>query len=258
MNDNLEALQESAAKCIELHNRVATFVKEGMKLFQIDDFIKKNLKELGCRSAFYGYKSGRLPPFPAQACLSVNDCIVHGTPGYYTLPLKATDLLKVDIGVVHKGYISDLGWTYAIKEKTESTEKLIRCGKEAIRRGIAEVGYNKPINAYTRAVQECVETDYSLFVIEALGGHFFGKRLHESPFIPNSGYNPSEERFPLGTVAVEPMIGLTTGEAVFDGWPVCTQDGGYSSHFEHNLLIRESEVILLSVDLEKVPEIIGT
>lgn len=256
MLNNPEKCLEVAAKCIEIHRRVSSFIREGMKLYEIDNFIKDNLIDLKCRSAFLGYRKG-LSKFPCQACLSVNDCIVHGTAGSYSDPLKATDLLKIDIGVIYDGYISDLGWSYAIKEKTEQTDKLMRCGKEAIKRGISKVGYNLPIDDYSKTVQDCIEKEFGLFVIEYLGGHFFGEKLHEKPFVPNSLQSPVGSLFPVGTIAIEPMIGYSTGRITQKGWPIYTADGSLSSHFEHNLLITEKETVLLSVEMEKLPEIIG-
>jgi methionyl aminopeptidase len=253
---NLEKYYLAASKCTELHQRVCCFLKEGMKLTDLDSFLKKNFLDLKCKSAFYNYRRGILT-FPCQACYSINDCIVHGTAGCYDKPLKTSDLIKIDIGVIDNGIISDLGWTYALKEKTENSEKLIRAGKESLNKGIEKIKFGKPILDFALTVQNCVETEYGLHIIRGLGGHYFGKSLHQPPFIPNCGDILISDVFSEGTIAVEPMIGLTTGRTISKGWPIYTIDSSLSSHFEHNLAIFKDKTVLLSEKMNELPEIIG-
>ncbi|VAX41392.1 hypothetical protein MNBD_PLANCTO03-563, partial [hydrothermal vent metagenome] len=95
----------AAAQCVvETHRRITDYLRVGLTLAEVDAFVARTLDDLKCRSCFLGYKIPKTPAFPSHACLSVNDCIVHGTVGSYTAPLKRGDLLKVDIGVWHKGW----------------------------------------------------------------------------------------------------------------------------------------------------------
>ena len=72
----------AAAQCVvETHRRLASWLRHGLTLGEVDRFVASTLSELQCKSCFLGYKVGRKPPFPSHACLSVNDCIVHGTAG---------------------------------------------------------------------------------------------------------------------------------------------------------------------------------
>ncbi|HBS29665.1 MAG TPA: hypothetical protein DEB06_09505, partial [Phycisphaerales bacterium] len=110
----------AAAQCVvETHRRLVSFVRRGHTLAEVDAEVARIFRGLGCRSCFLGYRVGRLPAFPSHACLSVNDCIVHGTAASHTEPLKEGDLFSIDIGVWHKGWIGDAAWTYAIGSVSE-------------------------------------------------------------------------------------------------------------------------------------------
>lgn len=117
---------------VETHRRLASFIKEGMTLAQIDAFVGTTLADLGCRSCFLGYRVPRSPAFPSHACLSLNECVVHGTAGYTSKPLAPGDLISIDIGVVNKGWIGDAAWTYAIVERSEVGTNLMKAGSESI------------------------------------------------------------------------------------------------------------------------------
>ncbi len=256
----IEPLVMSAEKAIELHKRVSSFVKEGMKLFEIDAFMKSNIADLKCKSAFFLYSRNGLK-FPSQACYSVNNCIVHGMAASYEPPLQAGDVLKIDIGVSFGGKITDVAWTYAIKNQTDLSKKLMDCGKESIQRGIKAIKPNGKIFYYAKAVQEYVESQ-GLSIVDNIGGHAVGKNLHEPPFIPNkiNVTREQEQLFkPNKVYAVEPMI--STGKSfVFSmpkSWPIYTGDGSLSCHYEHNILVLENSVINLTEKLHELPDIVG-
>lgn len=260
MTKDLFSLQASADKAVEMHQRVASFVKIGMMLPQVDQFVQKNLIDLKCKSVFHLYQRGRLK-FPSYACYSVNDCIVHGTAAYRDKPLAFGDLFKLDIGLSFQGAIADVGWTYAMGEETEQTANLMKCGKESLRKGIEKIAVDQLISEFSRAVQKCVE-GYGFHVIKGLGGHGIGVNLHEPPYIPNcmSDFsNPTSKFQKNGHIAVEPMLSVGTNRLANkkNEWPIFTADGSLSVHFEHNLFVGEKETVLLSKSLWDLPEIIG-
>jgi methionyl aminopeptidase len=266
-------LAYAAAQCVvETHRRVAAFLRPGQTLPQIDDFVEKTLADLGCRSCFYLYAPDRRHvPFPSHACLSVNECVVHGTRGYYTKPLALGDVLKVDIGVFHKGWVGDAAWTYSIGTPSPQVRRLMDCGKESLRRGVATLHPKNQWIAWARAVQGHVEGECGFHLIRGLGGHGIGyKQLHGPPFVSNTvPTSPNEwreafEYCPVGTlVAVEPMIAVGTGQtrvAMVDkkrhDWPVLTADGSMSVHYEHDVLITPDGPRVLTEGLEQVPDVI--
>jgi methionine aminopeptidase len=127
-----------AAECVvKAHERLVGFLREGQTLAEIDSFVGRTLADLDAPSCFVGYRIRGHPPFPSHACLSVNQCVVHGTHDMRASPLRRGDLISIDIGVRHKGWIGDAAWTYAIKERDPVSEALMKCGVESRRRGIA-------------------------------------------------------------------------------------------------------------------------
>jgi methionyl aminopeptidase len=176
---------DAAQKVVEAHRRLSGFLHAGLTLSQVDIFVAQTLEALGCRSCFLGYRVPRSPPFPSHACLSVNDCVVHGTAGYTLAPLKEGDVLKVDIGVLYRGWVGDAAWTYFIGEPAPLARGLGECGKEALKRGIETL---RPENTYLRwaqVVQDFVERQCGFHLVRGLGGHGYGRKVHQSPFVSN-------------------------------------------------------------------------
>lgn len=257
----------AAAQCVlQTHQRLAGFVKAGQTLAQIDAEVARIFRDLRCRSCFQGYRVGKLPPFPSHACLSVNDCIVHGTVGSYTNPLVPGDLLKVDIGVWLNGWAGDAAWTYAIAEVRPDDRRLMACGREALRRGIREMQPGATYFNWAKTVQGYVERECSFHCTLGLGGHGYGRKLHGPPFIANSlPAHPNEWPEALHTwepgvlVAVEPMIGAGTGATVQgkNQWPVRTADGSNAVHYEADVLITEKGPRDLTDGMQDLPDIVG-
>jgi methionyl aminopeptidase len=268
----------AAQKVVEIHRRLSGWLKPGMTLPEIDAFVAKQLVDLGCKSAFKDYRTGSHPPFPSHACLSVNDCVVHGTAGYYAIegtftpkPVVEGDLLKIDVGVRDKsGWIGDAAWTYVFGEPSPLVKKLTECGKEALRRGVKELRPGNTYLAFARAVQGYVEGECKFHLIRGLGGHGYGRSLHKPPYVSNTvptypGEWP-DAHLPCrpGTlVAVEPMIAVGTGmtvQKVASGrrteWPVFTKDGSMSVHYEHDVLITEHGPRVLTAELEELNDVI--
>ncbi|RNC81657.1 MAG: type I methionyl aminopeptidase [Phycisphaera sp.] len=257
---------ESAQKVVETHRRLAGFIKEGMTLAQIDAFVGQTLEDLGCKSCFLGYRVPRSPAFPSHACLSLNECVVHGTAAYTSKPLAPGDLLSIDVGVLNRGWIGDAAWTYAISERTELAERLMRAGTESISRGVEQLKPGNTLLEWARAVQTCVEKEYGFHLTKGLGGHGYGRKLHGPPFVSNSmpsfpGEWPDSRVVcePGMLLAVEPMIAVGTGNTKNRSkeWPVFTADGSLSVHYEHDVLVTESGPRVLTEGLQDLPEIVG-
>lgn len=259
---------------VHTHQRIAAYLRPGLTLAEIDTFVAKTLADLGCKSCFLHYKQARGPKFPSHACLSVNDCVVHGTAGYYTQPLKQGDLLKVDIGVSKNNWIGDAAWTYSFGKPTPEVARLMQCGKDSLKRGIEQLQPGKPYIGWATAVQGCVEGEYKFHLVRGLGGHGLRrmahaedrKALHAPPYVSNvvPSY-PGEwpEAFSLitpGTIlAVEPMIAIGTGKVREHSgqWPILTADGSMSVHYEHDVLITDKGPRVLTAGLEELNDIIN-
>ncbi len=262
---DIDLAYAAAQNVVETHRRLAGFLRAGQTLAQIDAFVAKTLDELGCKSCFLGYRVAGSPAFPSCACLSVNECVVHGTAGYYTEPMKAGDVLKIDIGVTYRGWIGDAAWTYAIEAADDLPVRLMECGREALRRGIRAMQPGRPLVDWARAVQTCVEEEHGFSLVRGLGGHGYGRKLHAPPFISNvvpaypGEWLDAETACEPGTlVAVEPMIAVGTGRVVQEKrkWPVYTEDGSTSVHYEHDVLITKDGPRVLTEGLEEIPDVI--
>jgi len=256
---------EAARVVVEVHRALANRLRVGMTLAEIDLFVAETNAAHGAKSCFLGYRIPRLPPFPGHACLSVNDCIVHGHPRAHTKPMTEGDVLKIDIGVVKDGWIGDAAWTYVFGEPSEEVARLTDCGKRAIRAGIERMRAGEQLIEWARAVQQVAESECRLHLIRGFGGHGIGRKLHGPPFISNTvptfpGEWPDAfSRWQPGMiVAVEPMIATGTGRTRQEprSWPVLTADGSQSVHYEHDVLITDDGPRVLTEGLDEIEDVI--
>lgn len=263
---DIDAAHTAAQKVVEIHRRLAEWLSRGLTLARIDAFVAEQLRDLGCKSCFLHYKVPKCPPFPSYACLSLNDCVVHGTAGMTTKPLETGDVLSIDIGVSFRGWIGDAAWTYVFGEMNEQQRRLTDCGKEALRRGAAELRPGRPYLDFAKAVQNHVEGECGYHCVRGLGGHGYGRKLHTPPFVANTAPTyPGEwpdafTKIEPGTlVAVEPMIAVGTGQVVQNKgeWPIFTEDGSLSVHYEHDVYIGEDGPRVLTDGLEDLPDVVG-
>jgi methionyl aminopeptidase len=265
-NAKLEHAQAAATKVVEIHKRLADFIKPGVTLALIDTFVGQTLDALGAKSCFKGYKVPRCPAFPSFSCLSPNDCIVHGTAGFRREPLVEGDTISIDIGVRYHGWVGDAAWTYYLGAMSDDQKRLCRAGRESINAGIEQLVPGKPYLNFAKAVQDVVEAQHGLHCVRGLGGHGYGQALHEPPFIANAlptypgEWPDAQTQIKTGTLlAVEPMIAVGTPEISQERgtWPIMTADGSLSVHYEHDVYIADDGPIVLTAELENLPDVVG-
>lgn len=259
---------EAAQAVVRVHEHLSGWMKVGMTLMQVDAEVARVLELLRCRSAFIGYKmGGKGPAFPSHACLSVNDCVVHGTAAYLgNRTLREGDLLKVDVGLYHKGLVGDAGWTYHFGKAAPEVRRLMDCGKRALAEGVKQLRPGNVLLAWARTVQGIVEHEGGYHLVRGLGGHGYGRKLHGPPFVsnvvpqyPNEWSEAHLAIQPGLLVAVEPMIAVGTHEVMSKPgtWPVLTKDGSTSVHYEHDVLVTEAGPRVLTAGIELVADEIG-
>ena len=256
----------SARHVVEIHNALTDFLRAGLTLPEIDAFVGSKLRDLKCKSAFHKYKIPGQPPFPSQSCISVNDCVVHGTHIMPHSPLTAGDLISVDIGVTHNGWIGDAAWTWAIEHASDENHKLMQAGRESLAAGIKAMQPGRPMMDFARAVQGVAEGEFDFHLTRGLGGHGYGRSLHAPPFISNVvPTHPSEwpdawRIFDPGMlIAVEPMLAIGTGqiENVRGTWPIFSADHSIAVHYEADVHITEDGPVDLTEGLQNLPYIVG-
>ncbi len=256
-----------AAQCVRrTHERLAESLHAGQTLTDIDQFVAGVLKDLNCKSAFLKYKIPGHPPYPSHSCLSPNSCIVHGTHTMSDDPIKTGDVLSIDIGVVHHGWIGDAAWTYVIEGADDEVMRLLRCGRESLRRGVSAMIAGRPLVDWAREVQACVEEEHNYHLVRGLGGHGYGRKLHGPPFISNvmpkhrTEWPDAWSTFKPGMLlAVEPMIAVGGNQILTKSrnWPIFTPDGSLAVHYEADVLITEEGPRNLTEGMDQLPDIVG-
>jgi methionyl aminopeptidase len=228
-------------------NEVAQFIKPGLTTKEVDDYATERMKHYGARSAFYRYRD-----FPGQICISVNDEVVHGVGRAKVV--RFGDIVSLDIGVKYGGFIGDTAKTVAVGGCGVLAQKLMDVTEKALYEGIAQAQAGNRVVDISRAIQDYVENN-GFSIVREFVGHGVGRTVHEDPQVPNFVDGKKSERLRPGmTLAIEPMVnsGLPGVKILNDGWTVVTQDGSLSAHFEHTVLITESEPEILTCP-EKMP-----
>jgi len=261
-----EGAVAAARRVVDTHRRLVEFLQPGQTLAEVDAFVGKTLESMNAKSAFLGYRIRGHPPFPSHACLSVNECVVHGTHDMTTKPLAPGDVFSIDIGVKYQGWIGDAAWTYAIAEASDVALALMRCGRESLRRGIDAIRPGRPLIDWAKAVQNHVERECRFCLVRGLGGHGYGRELHGPPFVSNvvpsypGEWPDAWKTFTPGMlIAVEPMLALTTTETRTNGrdWPIFSADRSLSVHYEADILVGTDGIRDLTAGLGELPEIVG-
>ena len=190
--------------------------------------------------------SKKAPPFPAAMCISINDEVIHGIPG--NRKLQTGDIVSIDMGVIYKGFHSDMARTYCVGEVTEEARRLVRVTEESFFKGIAQAIPNNRVADISAAIQKHAE-DAGFSVVREFVGHGIGTEMHEPPQIPNYVEIRKGPRLQAGmTLAVEPMLnaGHFDVTVLSNYWTVATVDHSLSAHYENTFVIRDGEPEILS------------
>lgn len=217
-------------------------IKPGMTTGQLDAMIESCIRDQDAIPAFKNYHG-----FPASACISVNDEVVHGIPGDRVL--EEGDIVSVDVGSIYEDYYGDSARTFALGEISEEKTKLLEYTQKALQAGIDKARKGNKLGEVSAAVQKVAE-EQGYGVVRQLVGHGIGRAMHEEPQVPNFGSPNEGPMLRTGMVlAIEPMINLGTKDVktMPDGWTVVTADGQASAHFEHTVAITDNGPEILTV-----------
>ena len=217
-------------------------VKPGITTKHLDDIIRHHIEKSGARPSFLGYGG-----FPASACISVNDEVIHGIPSKDVV-LQDGDIVKVDVGAFIGGYHGDSARTFAVGNISDEAKRLIRVTEESFWQGLKKLEIGARLGDVGAAIEGHVkENGYS--VVRKYVGHGVGRNLHESPDVPNYGTPGRGQRLCAGmTLAIEPMVCTGTSEVheLANGWTVVTNDGGLAAHYENSVALTENGIIVLT------------
>lgn len=218
-------------------------VEPGVTTQEIDDIVRKYIQGQGATPSFLGYGG-----FPASACISVNNVVIHGIPSKKQ-KLKNGDIVSVDVGAYINGFHGDNAYTYACGDISKEAQALLDATKESLYQGIKQAVAGNRIGDISNAVQRYAE-ERSYSVVRDFVGHGVGAKLHEDPSVPNYGTAGRGVRLLPGmTIAIEPMI--TAGDykvkVLDDDWTTVTVDGSLSAHFEHTIAITPNGPVIMTI-----------
>ena len=208
-------------------------VKPGVTTYEIDTIVRNYIEKQGATPSFLGYGG-----FPASACISVNNVVIHGIPSKKQI-LKEGDIVSVDVGAFYEGFHGDNAYTFACGKISDEAQRLLDATKEGLFEGIKMAVAGNRVGDIGSAVQKYVEAR-SYSVVRDFVGHGVGAKLHEDPSIPNYGTPGRGVRLLPGmTIAIEPMVtqGSYEVRVLDDEWTTVTVDGKLAAHFEHTVAI---------------------
>jgi methionyl aminopeptidase len=216
-------------------------VRPGVTTQEIDSAVERYIRKQGAAPSFLHYEG-----YPASACISVNDEIIHGIPGPRVL--EEGDIVSVDVGAYIGGFHGDCAATFPCGKISPEAQKLIDVTRQSFFEGIryAKEGYR--LLDISAAVQQYVESN-GFSVVREYVGHGVGTQMHEAPEVPNYGHPGRGPRLLRGmTLAIEPMVnaGSAAIRQMPNGWTVRTLDGKWAAHYENTIVITDGEPEILT------------
>jgi methionyl aminopeptidase len=241
--EEIAIMREGGRRLGAILARLAVAAVPGATTTELNDLAEHLTREGGDIPAFLDYTPDGAPrPYPAALCVSVNDEVVHGIPNENSKVLKEGDIVALDMGLIHRGFVTDSAVTVAIGEADQKALDIIRVTEGSLMAGIAAVRDGATVGNIGHAIQEYVRPHgYAIFT--ELGGHGVGRHVHEDPHIPNFGRKGQGVKLKAGmTIAIEPMLGEGSARIYLakDGYTYKTKDGSRATHFEHTIVVTEN------------------
>lgn len=239
----IELMREPCKIVKETLEFVGSKICAGMSTKEVDELVERYIRAAGAYPSCLGYGG-----FPASACVSVNDTVVHGIPDRQTI-LKDGDIVSVDLCAYKNGFHGDACRTFKIGKVSPELEKLVKVTEECFFKGIENLRAGTPLYDIGYRVQKHAEA-HGYGVIRSYTGHGIGREMHEDPSVPNYGKLGTGMRLKAGTViCVEPMIaqGSWKVKILDDDWTAVTVDGKCAAHYENTVVVREDGVEILTL-----------
>ena len=217
-------------------------VRPGVTTQEIDKAVEHFIRKQGAVPSFLHYNG-----YPASACISVNDEVIHGIPGKRVL--QEGDIVSIDVGAYIGGFHGDCAATFACGKIAPEAQDLIDVTRQSFFEGIRHAKEGQRIGDISAAIQAYVES-HGYSIVREYVGHGVGAKMHEAPEIPNFGHAGRGPRLLRGmTLAIEPMVNAGTAaiKQMPDGWTVRTLDGKWAAHYENTVLITDGEPEILTV-----------
>lgn len=228
----IQIMAEGGRMAGQVLQEALDLVKPGLTTLELDSFVQKRIISFGARPSFQGFEG-----YEFATCININAGIVHGLPGVYKI--AGGDLISIDLGVLYKGFHTDVAWTVVAGEGSREKEKFLAAGIEALKKSIEQCQSGNRIGDVSFAMQSTIEkAGYQ--VVRDLVGHGIGRKLHEPPEVPCFGKPGSGLALEEGLVLAVEVI-YTEGDyhlrTTDDDWTMETVDGKLSGLFEQTVAI---------------------
>jgi methionyl aminopeptidase len=226
------------ARCLKM---LESKVRPGVTTDELDLAAERFITSQGASPSFLGYRG-----FPGSICASPNSMVVHGIPGHYAL--SRGDIISLDVGVTHEGWVADAAITVGVGEITPEAQHLLDTTKASLFDAVEQVVPGNHLGDVSHAVQKRVEAE-GLSIIRSLVGHGVGRDMHEDPQVPNYGEPGRGPLLEPGMVfAIEPMVNAGGADVRLgdDNWAVYAADGSLAAHFEFTVAVTEDGPLILT------------
>ena len=241
--EEIERIRVAGRLTAQVREAIAERAVPGMSTWELDQIAGEIIRATGGTSAFRGYGG-----YPGNICISVNDEVVHGI-GRPDRIIQESDIVSIDVGVAFDGAMGDSAMTFGFGPQSDDRKRLLAGTEEALYAGIRAAVHGRYVKDIAQAVERCAHR-HRLGIVREYTGHGCGIHLHEPPEVPNyCGWGSGPRLVPGMVLCVEPMLNL--GRAAIevdrqDRWTVRTRDGSDSAHFEHMILITDSNPEILT------------
>lgn len=242
-------LAEAGKRLGAILEKVAAAALPGVSTGDLDALAERLIREGGDVPAFKGYMPEGAPrPYPASLCVSINDEVVHGIPNESPRTLAEGDIVALDLGLIHKGFVVDSAVSVPVGKVDPASRELMAVTQAALEAGITAARPGNRIGDISHAI-EAAYKGTGISVVKVLGGHGVGKHVHEEPWVANTGTAGTGPEIVAGQVlALEPIAnaGKAAVQLAADGYTYRTKDGSRSAHFEHTILIDVDKTTVLT------------
>ena len=238
----IQAMRKAGRITAQARALAGSMIRPGVTTHEIDTAVRRFIESHGAKPSFLGYGG-----FPGSACISINEEVIHGIPG--PRKLKEGDIVSVDVGAYIGGFHGDCAATYPCGKISAEAQRLIDVTQQSFFEGIRFAREGQRLSDISAAVQKYVE-DNGYSVVREYVGHGIGRKMHESPEVPNFGVPADSSSLSLGVaLPIGPMVnaGGAAVRVMPDGWTVRTQDGSLAAHYENTILITDGEAELLTL-----------
>lgn len=241
--EEIKIMKAAASVTAQILYDLYDFVKPGISTKDIDNFVEERILAENMTPSFKGYNG-----FPASACVSINEEIVHGIPRPDRI-LKEGEIVSIDLGSTYKGFVSDAARTYAVGNISKDAQHIINTCRDSFFEGIKYCTEQNRLSDISYAIQKKAESE-GFGVVRDLVGHGVGRDMHEDPQIPNYGEPDKGPKLMAGmTLAIEPMINAGTYEVDYmnDHWTITSADKSLSAHYENTVVITRDKPEIITL-----------